>query len=227
MPQNKSLMKEYKYILMDLDGTITDPMEGITKSIAYALNHFDIKVNDLTELCPFIGPPLKDSFKEFYHFSNEQTDIAIKKYRERFSQVGVFENIIYSGIKEFLTKANKKGFKIFVATSKPTVFAKQILDYFSISDQFLFVGGSELDGNRQQKGDVIKYVLETNNIRDLSKTIMIGDRKYDIIGAKENNIDSMGVLYGYGSHEELTQAGADYIVATTNQLNDFLNSTGE
>ena len=205
-------MKEYKYILLDLDGTITDPMIGITRCVEYALNHFGIQVNDLRELCPFIGPPLLDSFRDFYHFTDEQAKEATEKYRERFADTGIYENKLYDGMKDFLEEATRQGRILMLATSKPTVFAKRILDYFDIARYFTFVAGSGLDGSFYTKGDVIRHVLESNNLTDHLSVVMIGDRKHDIIGAKENRLDSIGVLYGYGDREELSQAGADYIV---------------
>ena len=197
-------MKEYKYILLDLDGTITDPMIGITRCVEYALNHFGIQVNDLRELCPVIGPPLLDSFRDFYHFTDEQAKEATEKYRERFADTGIYENKLYDGMKDFLEEATRQGRILMLATSKPTVFAKRILDYFDIARYFTFVAGSGLDGSFYTKGDVI------------------GDRKHDIIGAKENRLDSIGVLYGYGDREELSQAGADYIVEDIAGLRNLL-----
>lgn len=205
-------MKQYKYIFLDLDGTITDPMIGITRCVEYALNHFNIHVDDLKELCPFIGPPLSDSFKEFYHFTDEQATIAIAKYRERFTDTGIFENKLYDGMKEFLELARQQGKILMLATSKPEVFAKRILEHFQLTEYFTFVGGSRFDGSLHTKADVINYVLKANSITDLSSVVMVGDRKHDIIGAKSTGIDSVGVLYGYGDREELALAGADYIV---------------
>ncbi len=216
-------MKEYQYLLFDLDGTLTDSMEGITKCVAYALEHFDIYVKDLTELYPFIGPPLKESFREFYHFSDEQIEVATKKYHERFAEKGMFENRLYDGISELLEKLNGKGcYTLMLATSKPEVFAKQILAYFGIDKQFAFAGGSELGGLRTHKAEVIQYVLESNHITDLEKVVMIGDRKHDILGARETGIDSIGVLYGYGDRKELTEAGATYIVESVEKLGKLL-----
>jgi len=215
-------MPIFKNILLDLDGTISDPMTGITRSVEFALNHFGIKVNDLNELCPFIGPPLKDCFKEYYDFTDKQVEIAISKYRERYAETGMYENHLYEGISEFLEKASHKGFRLFVATSKPTFFAEKILDYFNLADYFVFIGGSSLDFSRNTKTDVINHVLEVNGIEVLSETVMIGDRKHDIIGAKETGLASIGVLYGYGSYEELSQAGASYIVKDIDELGKLL-----
>lgn len=203
--------KEYQYILFDLDGTITNPMEGITKSARYALASFGIEVYDLRTLCPFIGPPLKQSFLEFYHLTDEQAEAAIIKYREYFSVKGIFENVMYEGVDKFLHTLTQKGKKLYLATSKPEPFARQILEHFKLSHYFSFIGGSTFDGSRSEKVDVIKYVLEETQITDLSKTVMVGDRKYDITGAKMNGIDAIGVLYGYGDRKELEEAKADFI----------------
>lgn len=215
-------MKQYNYLLLDLDGTITDSEEGITRCVEYALNHFGIQVNDLHDLSPFIGPPLLDSFKEFYHFTDEQAVIATAKYRERYVDKGILENKLYPGIKEFLADACKHNKTVILATSKPEIFAKRILDHFGLSRYFSFVAGSGLDGSLHTKTDVINYILQSNNITDLGSVIMIGDRKHDIIGAKNAGIDSAGVLYGFGDYQELSEAGADYIVEDIPALRKLL-----
>lgn len=215
-------MKDYRNLLLDLDGTITDPMEGITRSVEYALNHLGIAVNDRRELCSFIGPPLKDSFREFYNLDEEQAEEAVCKYRERYSEIGIYENELYKGMEDFLCETRQCGKKLFVATSKPTEFAGRILDYFHLSPYFIFIGGSGLDGSRSTKAEVIRYVLDENHITDLSSVIMIGDRKHDIIGARTVGIDSIGVLYGYGSYEELSETGAGKIVKDIPELKEVL-----
>ena len=214
-------MKNYKYIIFDLDGTITDPRVGITKSIDYALRYYGIKTENLDSLCKYIGPPLLNSFQEDYGFSEEQAKIAILKYREYFKITGIYENVVYSGIEEMMKNLQDKQKKLMVATSKPTEFAIRILEYFNLRQYFDFVAGSEMDGSRSEKADVIKYVIEENEISDISEAIMIGDRKHDIIGAKKTGIDSVGVLYGYGSKEELMQAGADYLIENVEDINDL------
>lgn len=213
-PQSLYAYKEvamYKYILFDLDGTLTDPAEGITNSVAYALKKFDIEIKDKTELYKFIGPPLQASFKEFYGFNDEQSTLAIEYYREYFRDKGMFENKVYDEIPELLQTLKSDGHTLIVATSKPEKFAMQILEHFDLIKYFDFVAGASMDGSLSAKADIIKYALEKNNITDLKSTIMVGDRKHDIIGAIENNIDSIGVLFGYGSKEELEQASATYI----------------
>ena len=215
-------MNNFEYILFDLDGTITDSGEGITKSVQYALKSFGILVDDLKELNKFIGPPLKDSFKKYYNFDDEKAQLGLIKYREYFADKGIYENKLYDGIIEILGVLKKNNKKIILATSKPEVYAKQILQYFEVYNYFDFVAGADFEETRVNKGDVIKYALKEANIADLSKAIMIGDREHDVIGAKENNIKVIGVLYGYGDVIELTQARADYIAKDTNQLLDII-----
>ena len=215
-------MKQYKYLLFDLDGTITDSETGITRCVAYALNYFGIQVNDLRELSPFIGPPLLDSFKDFYNFTDEQATVAVAKYRERFADKGILENELYPGIEELLADAQKNGKTVILATSKPEIFAKRILDHFGLSDYFSFVAGSGLDGSLHTKTDVINYILQSNQITNLESVVMIGDRKHDIIGAKNVGIDSIGVLYGFGDYKELSDAGADHIAENIPALRKLL-----
>ncbi|MGE5628938.1 MAG: HAD family hydrolase [Solirubrobacterales bacterium] len=202
---------KYKYILFDLDGTITEPKEGITKSMQYALRKYNINIEDLDSLVKFIGPPLMDSFQEHYGFSEEKAKEAVEFYREYYREKGMFENLLYPGISEMLKNLKNIGCTIILATSKPTVFAEQILGHFNIRAYFDYVVGSNLDGTRGKKGDIIKYIIDMCSIKNLNEVIMVGDRKYDIIGAQENNIDSIGVTFGYGSIEELKEAKPTYI----------------
>ncbi len=213
---------EKEYLLFDLDGTLTDPKEGITKSVRHALNAFDIEVEDLDTLCCFIGPPLKDSFMEYYGFSEENAQAAIGIYREYFSDRGLYENEAYEGIGEVLENLKRVGRKLYVASSKPEIFVKKILEHFQLASYFTFIGGADLGETRVKKADVIRYVLEENGITDLDKAVMIGDRKHDILGAKEVGMDSVGVLYGYGDREELTEAGADFLAETVFDLQKLL-----
>lgn len=213
---------EKEYLLFDLDGTLTDPKEGITKSVRHALRAFDIEVEDLDTLCCFIGPPLRDSFIEYYGFSEENATTAISIYREYFSDRGLYENEAYEGIDCVLKTLKDSGKKLYVATSKPEVFAKKILEHFNLNSYFEFIGGADLAETRVKKGDVIRYVLEENRITDLERVIMVGDRKHDILGAKEAGICSVGVLYGYGNREELLEAGADFIAESVFDLQNLL-----
>lgn len=215
-----------QYLLFDLDGTLTDPMVGITSSVQYALEKFGIHVRYLKELIPFIGPPLAESFQKFYGFSKEDAEKAIQYYREYYAPKGIFENEVYEGIPEMLAHLTEAGFTFLVATSKPTVFARKVLKHFGMEDYFSFVGGSELDGSRTKKAEVISYILKTCGI-EAKEAIMIGDRRHDIEGGKACGLESVGVLYGYGTEQELTEAGADHIIRTVAELEDYLRNQGE
>ncbi len=214
-------MKKYRYILLDLDGTLTDSMEGITKSVQYALEYYGIRVDNLKDLCPFIGPPLIESFKGFYGFTQEQAVEASHKYHERFCKTGLYENRVYDGIPGLLHNLRSKGYTLMLATSKPEHLARQIVEHFGLADSLSFIGGSMMDGSRPTKSSVIRYVLAANGITDLQTVVMVGDRKHDILGAREVGIDSVGVLYGYGDYEELSAAGATYIVPDVSALNEL------
>lgn len=213
----------YEFILFDLDGTLTDPKEGITKSVQYALKHFGIE-EDAENLLRFIGPPLQQSFMEYYDFDEEKANLAIAKYRERFSKVGVFENGVYEGVEELLKALKENGKIVAVATSKPEVFARQIIEHYGLSQYFDVIVGSELDGTRSKKAEVIEEVLRQLGISEEEKLhiIMIGDRKHDIIGAKACNLNSIGVEFGYAEENELRLAGADYVVETVQELRCLL-----
>ncbi|MCB5101404.1 HAD family hydrolase [Streptococcus mutans] len=208
----------YQTILFDLDGTLTNPALGITNSLAYALEKFNIEVTDKKELYRFIGPPLQDSFENFYHFSKEDSLKAVDFYRDYFRHKGLYENEVYQGIPDLLERLKDQGKKLLVATSKPEEFARQILKHFELFDYFDLVAGASMDGSRRLKGDVIAYALTSAQVSDLSATIMIGDREHDIIGAKKNGLDAIGVLYGFGNREELKKAGATYIATNVEEL---------
>ena len=211
-------MKDKTYLLFDLDGTLTDPFIGITRSVQHALKHYGIIENDLGRLAPFIGPPLVDSFRETYHFSEEQAKEAVNYYREYFAEKGWCENRVYPGIPELLKHLQEAGRKLYVATSKPTPFAKKILDYFNLSCYFERIEGASFDHTRTRKTEVMQYLLAQTGIPDKEKAVMIGDRKFDVAGAHEVGMECIGVLYGYGSREELISAGADYIVPSVEAL---------
>lgn len=213
---------KYKYVLFDLDGTLTDPVEGITNSIIYALKKYNIEISDRGGLYKFIGPPLLESFEKYYGFSKEKAKKALEYYREYYKDKGIFENLVYDGCEDLLKELKDKGLLLIVATSKPEVFAKKILEYFDIAKYFTFIAGSNLDGSRVKKGEVIEYALKCCNIVDLSKALMIGDREHDIIGAKSIGIASIGVLFGYGDRNELENAGADFIAETVADIKKFL-----
>ncbi|NLA73719.1 MAG: HAD family hydrolase [Clostridiales bacterium] len=213
---------KYKYVLFDLDGTLTDPVEGITNSIIYALKKYNIEISGREELYKFIGPPLLESFEKYYGFSKEEAKKALEYYREYYKDKGIFENLVYDGCEDLLKELKDKGLLLIVATSKPEVFAKKRLEYFDIAKYFTFIAGSNLDGSRVKKGEVIEYALKCCNIVDLSKALMIGDREHDIIGAKSIGIASIGVLFGYGDRNELENAGADFIAETVADIKKFL-----
>ena len=189
----------YTHLLFDLDGTLTDPMEGITRSVQYSLRHFGIEVTDLCSLTPFIPE-------------------AIRLMREYFSERGWRENRLYDGMPQLLERLCASGLTLAVATSKPVVFARRILDHFDLARYFAFVGGAELDGSRQAKADVIAHVLQGLGGVDPATCLMIGDRRHDVAGAAAVGMDSCGVLWGYGSRAELTGAGATRIAADLGEL---------
>jgi phosphoglycolate phosphatase len=216
------LEKNYKFILFDLDGTLSDPKIGITKSVQFALDRMGIIVDNLDDLDVFIGPPLQQSFSDYYSFNEAQTQTAIIHYRERFSDVGMYENTLYDHIPTLLQELKEHGHHFVVATSKPTVFAEEILKYFNIHYHFDLVVGSNLDGTRTAKTEIIQYILQHYGEHPSDAFIMIGDRKHDIIGAHNTGIDSIGVTYGYGSEEEITQINPTYQVSTVLELKEFL-----
>jgi phosphoglycolate phosphatase len=215
-------IRHMNYILMDLDGTITNPKLGITKSLQYALRHWDIIVEDLDTLTKHIGPPLKGTFIEHYGFSEEKANEAIKKYREYFEVKGLYENEPYEGIEELLANLKRAGKKIIVATSKPELMARKILEHFKLAEYFEDICGATYDDSRSEKEDVIRYAMEKNHITDNSEVVMVGDRKYDVFGAKTVGIASIGVLYGFGDREELEKAGADRIAANVEDVYDVI-----
>ena len=213
--------KKRNVLLFDLDGTLTDPKEGITTCVQVALERCGVTVVDRDALCPFIGPPLKEAFMRFYGFDSEKADEAVKAYRERFAAVGKFENKVYDGMEGFLQNLCSRGKKLMVATSKPEIFAKEILDHFGLSRYFSFIGGALLDDSRVLKEDVISYVLQENGVSP-QEAVMIGDREHDVIGAHKNGIPCIGVLYGYGSREELLHAEAEAVAKSLKELQNFL-----
>lgn len=200
-------------VLFDLDGTLTDPFEGISNSIIYALKKFGIAAPDKPLLKKFIGPPLTESFSEYCGLNHSDALYAVDYYREYFSVAGIFENKPYEGVCELLSGLKERGYTAIVATSKPEQFAKAIVQHFGLEQYFKEICGATMDQSRTQKADVIAYALKKCEIKekDKKRAVMVGDRKHDIIGAKTNGLSSIGVLYGYGSKEELLEAGANYI----------------
>jgi len=212
----------YKYVLFDLDGTLTNPEIGITNCVMYALGKFGIKVEDRKTLHPFIGPPLMYSFQEFYGLSEADSELAVKYYRERFSVKGLYENEVYEGIVELLETLKANGKTLVLATSKPEEYTIQILKHFHLYDYFDYIAGATMDGSRGEKADVIRYALEISGITNRFDAVMVGDRNYDVLGAKENGIDSVGVLYGFGDYSELVDAGANYIAETVEDIKRYV-----
>ena len=211
------------YFLFDLDGTLTDPGMGITNSVAYALAHFGITVTDRTRLYRFIGPPLMDSFMEYYGFTEEQATEAVVVYREYFADRGWAENAVYEGIETLLAELVAGGKTLLVATSKPQIFAERILTHFGLDKYFTHICGVALQAPRgYSKADVIRETLAKAGVTDLSAAVMVGDRHHDIDGAKAVGISSVGVLYGYGDREEHETAGADAIAESVDVLKRIL-----
>lgn len=217
-------LSKKKYILFDLDGTLTNPKEGITKCVQYALHAAGIEVPNLDDLLCFIGPPLRYSFAQYYGMNEADTDKAIEKYRERYSTIGLFENSAYEGIHEILEKLKEQGKILAVATSKPEIYTHKIIEKYGLKKYFDEVVGSELDGTRDNKWEVIEEVFSRLQLTQDKKAqiIMIGDRKHDIIGANKCGIESIGVEFGYAEEGELKEAGATYIVETVEELGKLL-----
>jgi len=210
----------YNAILFDLDGTLTESGLGITNSVIYALGEMGIKEDDREKLKKFVGPPLKNSFMKFYGFDADDAQKALEHYWVNYRARGIYEVALYDGVKETLSVLKDMGKKLYVATSKPEVFAKQIVKNMGIDDLLDDVVGSNFDGTRVNKNEVIASVLERNQIFDKSTAVMVGDREYDILGAKKMGLASIGVLYGYGNFDELKNAGADHIV---NKIGDIID----
>ena len=206
------------YLFFDLDGTLTDPAQGITNSFIHALKYFGIEIPSYETLCTFIGPPLPETFKTQFGFDEQKVAEGVKKYREYFATKGLLENSVYSGIPELLAGLKAAGKKLVVATSKPEEYSVRIIEHFGLAQYFENVCGSLMDESRSKKDEVIAYAIERNHISDKSKILMIGDRKHDILGAKKIGLKSCGVLFGYGSREELEEAGADFISENVSRL---------
>jgi phosphoglycolate phosphatase len=205
-------------ILLDLDGTLTDPKVGILTSLQYALEKLGEDVPPMDELSWCIGPPLKDAFiKMFGEDQTERVAEGVRHFRERFGDVGLFENEVYPDIPELLSRLNEQGHVLHIATSKPEVFARRILDHFNLAGSFASIHGSKLDGTRSDKGELIAYILGEQSIEH-NDSVMIGDRKHDILGAINNDVPGVGVLWGYGSRDELEGAGATACIQQPNDL---------
>ena len=213
--------KSYDIFFFDLDGTLTDSSLGITNSVIYALRKFGIEETDRRKLYSFIGPPLKASFEKFFGFTKEQCEEAVVYYREYYREKGIYENHVYDGVEAVLKELRKRDKRLVVATSKPEPFARQIIEHFRLKPYFDYVAGMELDGGRGTKEEVIRYGLHTCKIADMSKVLMVGDREHDVFGAHAAGLECLGILYGFGTREELLNAGADYIEKTAEGILKF------
>ena len=211
----------YKNILFDLDGTLTDSAEGVTRSVQYALKKYGIEATE-KELKSFVGPPLSWSFENNYGFSKTKALQAVDYYREYYQERGLYENKLYPSVPEMLESLGRGGAKLFVATSKPTVFAEKVLQHFNIDRFFITIAGSNLDGTRVEKSEVIDFILKNNSGLVKKETVMVGDRKHDIRGAHNCDLDSIAVTYGYGSLTELTAAEPTHFIHSVPDLAEFL-----
>ena len=211
-------------VLFDLDGTLTDPKIGITTCIQYALNQLNYESPQTDQLLWCIGPPLTVSFAKLLQTTDKVLiDRAITFYRDRFATVGLFENALYPQIPKTLKAIRAKGYQTFIATSKPHVFAKRIIEHFELTSLFDGIYGSELDGTRSDKAELIRHILLTENLIP-AKTMMVGDRSHDTIGAKKNMVFAIGVTYGYGTEEELRMHGADLIAISPLEIAKYVCS---
>jgi phosphoglycolate phosphatase len=222
MIQPKELLM-YQYLLFDLDGTLTNPKEGITRSVQHALRHFGIEVADPDTLTPYIGPPLIPSFIEFHGLTQEQALEALQVYRQRFSTVGLFENEVLDGVPEMLRALKQNGRFVAVASSKPEPYVIRILEHFDLLQYFDEVVGASMDEKRSAKKDIIEEALrrmgKAPGDRDI---LMIGDRMHDVEGAQLCGLDSLGIYTGFAPEGELEDAGATYVFHTIRDMADFL-----
>lgn len=213
----------YNTLIFDLDGTLADPEVGITRCVQYALAKMGIEEPDPTVLRPYIGPPLAQSFQAFHGLSAERAWQAVEAYRERFATTGMHENVLYPGVAALLTAARERGFRVALATSKLESYTEQILENFGIRRLFDFVAGSLYDGTRAAKGEVIRHVLDSLSV-PAAACLMIGDTKYDMIGAAQNGMDCVAVSYGHGDWAETLAARPTYTCDSIEALRDLLAS---
>ncbi len=211
-----------RFAIFDLDGTLTDSAPGIIKSIRYALKKMGAPSMNRKELMRFVGPPLADSFRDFCGFSNEEAALGIKYYRERFAVKGIYENSVFEGVPEMLKGLRQEGVHLIVGTSKPELFALKVIDHFGLTEYFDEICGSDMAETRSSKAEVLQYAIEKAGIEDLSCAVMVGDRKYDVTGARAVGLDAIGVLYGYGGREELLDAGAWAVAEDPEQVKNII-----
>ncbi len=213
---------KYKHILFDLDGTLTDPMLGITNSVIYALKHYGFSIPDRSEIYHFIGPPLVDSFMDYCNFDRKKAEEAVEVYREYFGEHGIFENTVYEGMDELLSSLVDGGAPLYLATSKPEYYATQILEHFDLLKYFTFVAGNTMAESRSEKADVISYLFENFPEANGDATVMVGDTQFDIAGARAHNLDSIALLYGYGDLEKMRALNPTYFASSVNELKNIL-----
>lgn len=212
----------YKAILFDLDGTLTESGEGITKCVQYALEKLGKPEADLKKLEVFIGPPLMEQFMKYAGLDEETARRAVEYYRERYSTTGIFENRPYPGVEEMLQELKRKKYLLAVASSKPEYFVKQILDYFHLTEYFDEIVGSELNGSRTNKTEVIEETLRRLGLdKHREQVIMVGDKEHDVLGARAAGLECVAVSYGYGTEEEITAAQPLQTVSSTEEILDF------
>lgn len=217
-------MKKYQYLFFDLDGTISDSGPGIVGSVLYAAKQMGQDPGNPKALLKFVGPPLPESFREHFGYSPEEIEQAVKHFRSYYQEKGIFENTMYEGMDSLLEAVTKAGFTCVIATSKPEPFARIIIERYGLAEHFRYIAGSTIEETRTKKDEVIAYALESCGITDPSAVLMVGDRQHDVLGARKNGIDCVGVLYGYGSREELEEAGAIAIAETVPALLSYLLS---
>ena len=215
-------MKDYKVILFDLDGTLTNPERGLIASFSYGLQKMNIDYGDKMALKRFIGPPLYETWKNEYSLSTEEATRALNLFREYYAIYGWWDNEVYPGVSEMLARLKNSGKRLMLATSKPEVFAKKVLRLFNLDQYFEFVGAASTDKTRDKKWEVIEYIFSTVGLTDKSSVLMVGDRFFDADGAQRCGIDSLGVLYGHGSFEELSKSGFNYIVENVSDIADLI-----
>jgi len=208
----------YDIILFDLDGTLTDSGDGIVNSVEYALKKYGIEETDRAKLFKFVGPPLAESFMKYYNFSEKDAREAVDVYREYYVPKGMYENTVYDGIPELLKRLKESGKTVVLATSKPEQLAVKVLEYFDLAKYFDCFSGATMDEKIVEKPEIIQNALKQLKVTDPSKCVMVGDRMHDIIGAKANQMDSIGVLFGFGSEEELKTNGATYFAKNADDI---------
>ena len=213
---------KFEHVFFDLDGTLTDSQDGILNSFRNVLTHFGLEIPDYQTLCTYIGPPLTLTLTETFGFSKEKTEEGIKVFRSYYNTKGYLENRVFEGIPELLSDLKKAGLKLSVATSKPEETAKKIIRHFELEKYFDHICGSSSDESRSKKSEVLEYAIAENKITDRSTILMVGDRKFDVEGAAKTGLKCAGVLFGYGTEEELKKSGAAFIAKTPADILSFV-----